>query len=109
MRAARREATLLLPPSVGKGAWLPPGGGLEPGESLAEAVSREVLEETGVRVRGTGPAFLQEWVRVPARDVGCEYDLHVFVYAEPVGDVAPRPERPIIPSPEWVPLDTAAR
>ena len=28
---------------------------------------------------------------VPAREAGREYDLHVFVYAEPVGDVAPRP------------------
>ena len=99
-----KGAMLLLPPGSGEGAWLPPGGGLEPGESLAEAAAREVLEETGIRVRVTGPAFLQEWVQVPAREVGREYDLHVFVYAEPVGDIDPRPERPGIPSPEWVPL-----
>lgn len=31
----------------------PPGGGVEPGETLAEAVAREVLEETGLVVSST--------------------------------------------------------
>jgi 8-oxo-dGTP diphosphatase len=34
-----------------RGLWSVPGGRVEPGESLAEAVEREVLEETGLRVR----------------------------------------------------------
>jgi acetyl-CoA carboxylase carboxyl transferase subunit beta len=33
------------------GTWSLPGGKVEAGESLAEAVVREVLEETGVRVQ----------------------------------------------------------
>ncbi len=37
------------PPSAG--AWTLPGGRLEPGESPEEAVAREVLEETSLRVR----------------------------------------------------------
>ncbi|MDA3039969.1 MAG: NUDIX domain-containing protein [Actinomycetota bacterium] len=37
------------PPAVGE--WSVPGGRVEPGETLAEAVEREVLEETGLRVR----------------------------------------------------------
>ncbi|WP_307845644.1 NUDIX domain-containing protein [Planomonospora sp. ID67723] len=34
----------------GEGLWSVPGGRIEPGESDAEAVAREVLEETGLTV-----------------------------------------------------------
>lgn len=34
----------------GRGRWSVPGGRVEPGESDAEAVEREVLEETGLHV-----------------------------------------------------------
>lgn len=35
----------------GRGLWSVPGGRVEAGESVAAAVEREVLEETGLRVR----------------------------------------------------------
>jgi 8-oxo-dGTP diphosphatase len=37
-----------------EGAWSLPGGKVEPGESLAAAVVREVLEETGLQVAPEG-------------------------------------------------------
>ena len=49
----RREAgggELLLMRRSDNGMWGLPGGYMEPGESLVEAVAREVREETGVRI-----------------------------------------------------------
>jgi len=34
-------------------SWGPPGGGVEPGEGVAEAALREVLEETGIALEAT--------------------------------------------------------
>ena len=31
--------------------WAPPSGGVEPGETIAECAIREVLEETGIKIR----------------------------------------------------------
>ena len=33
------------------GTWAPPSGGVEPGETVAEAVRREVLEEAGIEIK----------------------------------------------------------
>lgn len=38
------------------GSWLLPGGGIDPGESAYDAVSREVYEETGIQLHN--PRFI---------------------------------------------------
>ncbi len=44
---------ILLTRRADNGRWCLPGGGMDPGESAAEACAREVLEETGLVVRVT--------------------------------------------------------
>lgn len=44
---------VLLTRRTDNGRWCLPGGGLESGESVAEACEREVWEETGLKVRVT--------------------------------------------------------
>ena len=64
---------LLLTRRSDNGAWCLPGGGMEPGETPAEAVVREVMEETGLQVRA---------VRV----IGVSSDPNM-VYAYPDGNL----------------------
>jgi ADP-ribose pyrophosphatase YjhB (NUDIX family) len=48
------DGRILLIQRTDNGYWSIPGGGLEPGESLRQAVAREVNEETGMRCEATG-------------------------------------------------------
>src|SRR5512134_1602301 len=60
--------------------WCLPGGGVEEGESLAEAGIRETKEETGLDVE------LTQLVGVYSRMGGGMHDVHAVLYAaRPVG------------------------
>lgn len=61
-----RDGAVLLvrrgrPPA--QGLWSLPGGHIEPGETAAEAIARELLEETGIAARIGGVADAVDVVR----------------------------------------------
>jgi ADP-ribose pyrophosphatase YjhB (NUDIX family) len=68
----------------GKGLWSLPGGRVEPGESDAEAVVRELSEETGLRVE---PGHLIGSVVRPGPD-GVTYDIHDYAATVTGGELA---------------------
>jgi len=90
------------PPDAGK--WSIPGGRLEPGEALRDAVAREVVEETGVTVNvgelagwsegiGTGEGFNFvaldfHAVAVPAGQRAVAGDDAAAARWVPIGEVA---------------------
>lgn len=45
--------------------WMPPGGGVQLGETLIEAVQREVLEETGLQVAVGDLWYISEYIKPP--------------------------------------------
>ena len=61
------------PPEAGR--WTLPGGRVEPGERLDEAAGREVLEETGLRVRVLSQAGVIE----RAAPDGGIFEIHSFL------------------------------
>lgn len=67
--------------------WIAPGGGVEPGETPAEAAVREVYEETGIRVElpSDEPAFYLERVRFTFAGQDTDQTNHYYLRRVPSG------------------------
>jgi 8-oxo-dGTP diphosphatase len=93
----------------GRGYWLLPGGGMEPGETAEACVTREMLEETGLIVR-------VERLLLDVASDGRYYDrAHTYLCTPVDGEAAPgyEPEADAaahyaITDVRWVPLGNAA-
>ncbi len=83
--------------------WIPPGGGLEPGETLEDAAVRETLEETGIAIR------ILRRLRIPAGAPG----RHALFLAAPLSGGEPAPKvdvagERLLTKAAWVPVSREA-
>lgn len=83
--------------------WTTPGGVIDPGEQLIEGLTREVEEETGLRVAGwEGPLWT---VRAEAPDMGWTLDVEVHRAVGFDGDITIDDPDGIVVDAAWLDLD----
>ena len=65
--------------------WMPPGGGLEPTESLTACIKREVFEETNLVVLSSQFEYLNEYVNDSLHAVELFFSSKVINYDAKLG------------------------
>jgi 8-oxo-dGTP diphosphatase len=103
----RRDDTVLLVCQQGPNDpvpfWALPGGQVESGELLNEALAREVLEETGLAVQGiTGLLYVAQTITASAEIVA-----HVFAATVDPGAIACADPDSLVSEAAFVPVEEA--
>ena len=114
---ASRERVLLVEHDAlwdddGEPFWMPPGGGVEFGESLADALVREVREETALAVVVGRLRYALDFVRPPLHAVSFHFECGLAEGASEAATLGSDPElgdAQLLRGVEWIPLDDLAR
>jgi 8-oxo-dGTP diphosphatase len=87
--------------------WVLPGGRVEPGELITEAVVREVMEETGIRVLDPGRVAFA--AQVDDRRENWNAVVWTFEVDSWEGDLTPADPDDYVLEAAWVPISEACR
>jgi 8-oxo-dGTP pyrophosphatase MutT (NUDIX family) len=96
------DKVLLVKTLVGNGKWKMPGGGIRKGETPQDCASREILEETGLKVT---PVELEPLGESVYRSNGFSFKCYRY------GIELKSPKKPVIITKEiaeaqWMPIDS---
>jgi 8-oxo-dGTP diphosphatase len=109
----RGSDVLMVREAMGTGqgaAWVLPGGQVEPGELVHQALVRELAEETGLRVSGPGRlAFVCQYVVTHDPGWAGAWTVFTFEVDAPGHALAPADPDGLVLEAAWVPLDEARR
>lgn len=87
-----RDRKMLLERSVGKPAFIAPGGRIKDGETAEEALVRELEEEFGIGVREHDLELLGRFSAAAANHPGQQVHMDVFMVKAWQGDIVPHGE-----------------
>ena len=103
---AKQRLALIRKPHFADGVWRPPGGGVKPGEDVAEGAVREALEETGLHVELDRYLLATDAV---FRNAGRELRWRTHVLSARTDDAVLAPSDPVeIAAARWGTLDELA-
>lgn len=93
-------------PVAGQLVWMPPGGGLEFGESIEECLQREFEEETGISVQVNSLQFINEFIQPPFHAVELYYSVNMVKGTKITGsDPEHSKDHQLLQKVEWISLD----
>lgn len=85
--------------------WAPPGGGVDFGETMQQALEREMLEETGVKVSVGRFLFINEFVQPPLHAIEFFFEVKITDGSIITGsDPEAAADKQLIRQVQWLPI-----